>query len=159
MDANAVLPKHVSDYLNDHPDWNSTTRRNAISLIKRVWSWAKEEGHITLNQIGSVKRPRPKRREQVPDDGEIGRYIALVNPLFRHLLLFVCETGCRPGEAALIEKRFVDVENQEIRFPFGLDKASGKTGRPRVIQLTPKAMAMIADLMAKYPTGTPVPQF
>ena len=46
MDGNAVLPKHVSGYLNAHVNWNKTTRYNAITAIKRAWSWALEEGHI-----------------------------------------------------------------------------------------------------------------
>src|SRR5271166_3764580 len=37
MDANKVMPKHVTDFLNLHPDWSSTTRYNAIRYIKRAW--------------------------------------------------------------------------------------------------------------------------
>jgi integrase len=153
MDANTVLPRHVSDFINDHPGWNPTTRRNAIGVIKRVWSWALAEGLITINQISSIKRPRPRRRETIPDDKEFDRYLAAASPLFRDVLTFIRETGCRPGEVALIERRFVDTKNHEIRFPLGLDKVSGRTGRHRVIQLNHKAMAMIADLMAEHPTG------
>ena len=68
MDANSVQPKHVSDFLNAHPNWNSTSRYSAIKSIKRVWAWALAEGHITVNQLKPMKRPRPQQRDTIPDD-------------------------------------------------------------------------------------------
>ena len=97
-----------------------------------------------------MKRPRPGRREDIPDDKEIAAFVAAANPAFRQLLLFMRETGCRPGEARMIEKRHVNLENREVRFKIGEDKTSGKTGKPRVIHLNDAALAMVKSLMALY---------
>ena len=153
MGANAVQPRHVSAYLNAHPDWNKTTRYNAITAIKRAWAWAHEEGHITVNQLKPMKRPRPERREDIPDDKEIAAFVEAANPAFRQMLLFMGQTGCRPGETRIMEKRHVDLENREVRFRIGEDKTSGKTGRPRVIHLNDLALAMITSLVSQYPAG------
>jgi integrase len=53
----------------------------------------------------------------------------------------------------MIEKRHVDLKNQEIRFKIGEDKTSGKTGKPRVIHLNDAALDMISRLVCTYPTG------
>jgi integrase len=153
MDANAVMPKHVTDFLNLYPDWSSTTRYNAIRYIKRAWAWALAEGHITVNQLKHMERPRPQRRDTIPDDKEIARFIECANPAYREFLTFLRYTGCRPGEAAIIEKRHVDLKNREIRFKIGEDKTSGKTGRPRVIHLNDAAMDMIVKLIHQIPAG------
>ncbi len=153
LDANSVLPKHVSSFLNAHIDWNKTTRYNAITAIKRAWAWAHEEGHITVNQLKPMKRPRPERREDIPDDGEMGRFVMAANPAFRQALIFMRETGCRPGEVYMMEKRHVDLENREVRFKIGEDKTSGKTNKPRVINLNDQALAMLRSLISQYPSG------
>ena len=68
MDANVVQPKNVSDFLNMHPNWNSTSPYSAIKSIMRVWAWDLAEGHITVNQLKPMKQPRPERRDTIPDD-------------------------------------------------------------------------------------------
>ncbi|MGO9600138.1 MAG: tyrosine-type recombinase/integrase [Isosphaeraceae bacterium] len=152
-DAAAVQPKHVSEFLNTHPNWNQTTRYGAIKSIKRVWSWALAEGHITVNLLKPTKLPRQLRRDTIPDDKEMARFIAAANPAFRQLLIFMRETGCRPGEAVVMQKHHVDLVNREVRFKIGEDKTSGKTGRPRVIHLNDTALAMVRTLMTLYPAG------
>jgi integrase len=153
MDGNAVMPKHVTSFLNAHINWNKTTRYNAITAIKRAWAWAHEEGHITVNQLKPMKRPRPERRDTIPDDKEIAAFVAAANPAFRQLLTFIRETGCRPGEATMMQKHHVDLQNREVRFKIGEDKTSGKTGKPRVIHLNDTALAIVTSLIALNPAG------
>ncbi len=154
LDGNAVQPKHVSAFLDAQINWGKTTRYNAITAIKRAWGWAHDEGHITVNQLRKMKRPKPERRTEIPDDKEIAAFIAHAKPEFMELLTFIRETGCRPGEAAMIEKRHVDLLNLEVRFKIGEDKTSGKTNKPRVIHLNDTALAMIQKLVALFPAGS-----
>ena len=123
-----------------------------LHRIKRAWNWAESEGHITLNQLRPMKRPRKLRREEIPDDREMARFVASANPAFRELLTFLGLTGCRPGEAAMMEKRHVDLENREVRFKIGEDKTSGKTDRPRVIHLCDEAYEIVSKLAATHDT-------
>lgn len=153
MDGNGVSPKEVTKFLADHPQWNVTTRSGRIASIKRAWAWATEEGHITLNPLSKMKKPRPNRREEIPDDREIARFLEAAKPEFRQLLDFIYTTGCRPGEAAMIERRHVDRNNKQVRFRIGEDKTSRKTGRPRVIQLNENALAILDKLHSAGQTG------
>ena len=153
VDANDVQPRMVTKFLDEHPRWGRTTRFNAITAIKRAWSWAHSEGHLTLNQLTKMKRPKPRRREEIPDDGEVDLFIKTAKPSFQELLIFIREVGCRPGEATMMERRHVDLPNREVRFKIGEDKTSGKTDRPRVIHLSDKAVEILQGLVAQHPTG------
>lgn len=152
IDADDVLPKHVSAFVNSHA-WGKTTRFNAITAIKRAWSWAKAECELNNNQIAKMDRPRPKRRDQIPDEQEIALFMKHANPAFRELLKFIHLTGCRPGEAAMIERRHVNLVHHEVRFGIGEDKTSGKTDKPRVIHLTNEALLMLAERLKQGATG------
>jgi integrase len=152
LDANLVQPRHVTKFLNTK-SWNKTTWYNAITAIKRAWSWAKDEGHLTLNQLQPMRRPKPEVRTAIPTDAEIDQFIAAATPSFRQFLVFMRETGCRPGEAAMVERRYVDLGSREVRFPLGMDKTSGKTGKPRVIHLNDAAFAIVSGPVHIYPHG------
>ena len=80
IDGNEVQPKHVTKFLDQRPTWGKTTRFNAITAIKRAWSWANDEGHLTLNQLSKLKKPRPNRREEIPNDHEIERFLSAAKP-------------------------------------------------------------------------------
>ena len=153
LDANAVQPKHVTKFIESHPNWGKNMRFNVITTIKCVWNWATNEGHITVNQLAKLKKPRQERRAEIPPDAEIAQFINAANPELKELLKFLHATGCRPGEAAMIEKRHVDLDNREVRFKIGEDKTSGKTGRPRVIHLNDQAHAILSKLVSGSVTG------
>lgn len=152
-DANAIQPRHVLEFLNAHHGWGPTRRSHAVKCIKRVWAWALEQGYITLNQLKPMKKQRECVRSEIPDDREMARFVSSANPAYRELLTFLGLMGCRPGEAAMIESRHVDLENSEVWFKIGEDKTSGKTGKPRVIHLIPEALTMVKRLCNLYPSG------
>ena len=58
VDADAAQSKHVSEFLNTDPNWNQTTHYSAIKSIKRVWSWALADGHITVNMLTRISHPK-----------------------------------------------------------------------------------------------------
>jgi integrase len=154
IDANEVQPKHVTDHIKAHKnEWNVTTRCGVITAIKRAWAWAEEEGHITLNPLRKIKKPRPQRRDEIPDDREVKVLLKTAKPELRLLLTFVYHTGCRPGEAAMIERRHVNLVNREVRFKIGEDKTSGRTGKPRVIHLNDAALQILTALMSVVAPG------
>lgn len=154
-DGNDVLPKQVTSFIGEHA-WGPTTRYNAITAIKRAWAWAHDQGHITLNQIVKLKRPRPLTRDEIPDEIEIRAILASAGPEFRIFLHFLHNTGCRPGEASIIEKRHVNRLSREVRFRIGEDKTSAKTGKPRVIHLGDAALKIIEVLIAANVGGGPL---
>src|SRR5882724_836238 len=64
-----------------------------VVKIKRAWKWANDEGHLTLNPLSGMKRPKPQRREEIPDEREIALFMRTAKPRFRDLLEFIHETG------------------------------------------------------------------
>jgi integrase len=152
IDANDVLPKNVTKYLAKHT-WGPTTRYNNITAIKRAWAWAKDEGHITLNGLIKLKRPRPLTRDEIPDEAEIRAIFSAASPEFLIFLRFLNNTGCRPGEASIIHKRHVKMQDCEVRFKIGEDKTSAKTGKQRVIHLNGDAAKILEVLIAANDGG------
>jgi len=51
------------------------------------------------------------------------------------------------------EKRHIVLANREVRFKIGEDKTSGKTGKPRVINLNGAALAIVTNLMTRRTSG------
>lgn len=148
-----MQPRNVTKFLEGRPTWGKTTRFNATTAIKRAWSWALAEGHVTLNPIVRMKRPKPGKRDQIPDDRDLDLFIRTAKPSFREFLTFISQAGCRSGEARIMERRHVNLADREVRFQIGEDKTSGKTGKPRVIHLNEAAWATLTRLTHLYPTG------
>jgi len=69
---------------------------------------------------------------------------------FKDLLTVSWETGCRPQESLRVEARHVDRDNARWVFP----ASEAKGGRlPRVVYLTPEALAVTERLMVEHPAG------
>lgn len=154
LDANKLQPKHVNEYLAAKTSWGKTTRHHAIATIKQAWKWANDEGYIAHNGISAMKKPRAQKRTEIMGEAETAKFLVHAKPELRDLLTFVWLTGCRPGEAAMIERRHVNLANAEIRFKIGEDKTSAKTGKPRVIHLNDAALALITRLYRDATSGT-----
>jgi integrase len=148
--ASDVKPYHVTRWLAAHA-WNDTTRHGAITAVKRMYRWAKKEGHLETNPLADIEKPSPFRREQIMTDGQLWEVLdASPDKAFRDLLAFARETGCRPSEAMAVEAHHVDLANAAITMK---SKTSGATGKPRVIHLTPAAVELCRQLMAIRPEG------
>ena len=55
---------HVDTWLRKHT-WSVSSRRQAITAIKRVVNWGYEEGHLPEYPVGLRKLKRPKMQERV----------------------------------------------------------------------------------------------
>ena len=80
MPAEELKPHHVFSWVDTHPDWGRTYRRNAITSVQRAFLWVEKVGHILHCPVGYVEKPMPDRREQVsarPADARAGH-----SPLF-----------------------------------------------------------------------------
>lgn len=147
-----LRPYHVAGWIDAHPDWGPTYRRNAIASIKRAYSWAEELGYVDPNPVRKIKKPVAARREQVVTQGEFetirGHYAA--GDPFRDLLDWCWESGARPQEAKRVEARHLDLERHRIVFP--KEESKGKK-KARVIHLTAAAEEVVARLAAARPSG------
>ena len=140
--ATALRPFHVIEWVDKHPSWGNTRRRNAIIAVQRPFNWAVELGHLETSPVRRIKKPLSGRREQVvtPEQWQKIRDHYPENDPFRDLLEVCWESGCRPTEARTMEARHVRLDRLCILFP--PDEAKGKK-RWRIIRLTPRAAEII----------------
>lgn len=142
--AAEVKPLHVSAWLGKHPGWNPSTRRGAITAVKRCWRWAAEEGHLAADPLAKVRRPKMGRRSPLPpEDAE--RVLAAVPDRLRAYLAMLAETGARPGELAGATAAGLDERVGTLR-------VVGKAGE-RTLFLTAKALDVLRRLAAERPEG------
>ena len=142
-----VRKLHLTKWFEDKT-WSSTTRNDAMGVVKRAFNWAMEEGYFTYNPIAKVRKPPAKRRDifYTADQWEKVR-CAAKGPIV-DFLDFLWSTGCRPQEARTLEARHV---NDDLVI-FAIDESKGEKYQ-RVLFLTAESQAIVERLAAKYPTG------
>jgi integrase/recombinase XerD len=146
-----LKPFHVTRWIDGHYRWNATTRRQAITSLKRALNWAVDEGYISANPIRRVKKPDGQRREQILTPDEHKRIVAATNTPFRLFLLALRQTGARPDEVARVTAEHVDFHAGTWTLPD--HKTRSKTHRARVIYLTPCVVTLSRILATVRPTG------
>jgi integrase/recombinase XerC len=147
MLATELKPFHIIEWLDAHPTWGKTYRRNAIGSVKRVFNWAEELGYILTNPIRKLAKPSAKRRENYirPEDWVKIREAYRDGDPFRDLLEFAWETGCRPQEARHIEPRHVHLDKALIAIPPNESKGKKKW---RLIRLEGRVLELVTKRTA-----------
>jgi integrase len=140
-----LLPFHLTQWLNSR-ELNVTTRRGAISAVKRALAWAVDEGLIPASPLAKVKRPKAKRRE-IPTEADAKVFVsAIKNKATLDLVTLLLETGARPGELSTATAAGFDPVARTLQ-------VTGKTG-VRVLVLTEAAFALVCRLADRRPAGT-----
>jgi integrase len=149
--AKDLKPLHVTRWLDAHPSWQGC-RRNAVVAVKRAFNWADAEGVLHPNPIKSVKKPPQGHRDRVLTPGERQEILdAIKDRQFREFVFALLETGARPGEVRKLTAANVNLE-------LGIwvltqHKSAKRTGRARIIYLTPAMVELSRRLMALYQEG------
>jgi integrase len=147
-----LKPYHVTRWLDGQPGWGQSTRRGAITAVKRALNWAVDEGLLPANPLKQVKKPPVKRRDRVLSPQEQQAIAAAPrDQAFRQFLLALEQTGCRPGEVAAVTAAEVDLDAGTWTLP--RHKTVKKTHKPRVVYLTPPLVELCRRLVAQRPTG------
>lgn len=143
---------HVEDWLGEH-DWSVSTRRQAITCVKRVVNWAYEENKIPEIPEGLRKLRRPKmgKRDRVLAPDEHEKIVANTDQAFARFLFALRETGARPGEVRTVTMKHVDLKLGV--WVFEEHKTSEKTQKARTIYLTPAMLKLTAELIKQHPSG------
>lgn len=150
IDASTIRPRHVNEWI-DSRAWGPATRRTAIIIVRRAFSWAARQGYLDSDPTGGVEKPPEGRREFVPTREIIDAVISAIKaPEFREFFEAVARTGCRPGEAAKVEARHFDPEAATWTME---GKTTRKTGRMRVVHLTPSVVEVCRRLAVEHSVG------
>jgi integrase len=147
-----VTPEVVEAWLNAHPAWKGC-RRGAVIALKRAFNWAFENNKITRNPLKAVRKPPARARERfltAEERQKIFDNYPAGDP-FRDFLFALEQTGCRPGEVAMVTADHFEPHTGV--WVLGEHKTEGKTGEPRVVILTPAMIDLTRRLIAIYPQG------
>lgn len=151
LQALKVKPIHVSRWLDANPGWK-TSRRCAIVSIKRAYNWANDEGLLDANPVKRIRRPPNRRRERIPTDEERKQILAAIkDEEFRQFVFAMQETGARPGEVRKVAAAHFSEEDGA--WILGEHKTKKKTGKSRVIYLTPARIELTRKLKELWPEG------
>jgi integrase len=146
-----IKPFHITRWLDGHPAWKGG-RRHAVMSVKRAYSWADKQGILTPNPVRNVEQDPVRRRTRVLNKDEQAEIIAAIrDEPFRELVFAMLETGCRPSEVARVTAANVNLEIGV--WVFDAHKTAKKTGKPRVIYLTPAVVDLTRRLILKHPEG------
>ncbi|HET6878629.1 MAG TPA: tyrosine-type recombinase/integrase [Pirellulales bacterium] len=146
----ALKPGHVRAWLRKNA-WSQSTQRQAIVAVKRVINWAFDEGHIRRKPLRKLKRPAMERREALISKADHQAILKSTDAAFADFATALSQTGARPGEIRTVSAEMVNLDLGVWVLP--QHKTAAKTGRPRIIYLTPTMVTLTKKLMAKFPSG------
>ena len=143
--AAGLKPLDVTAWFRSRGQWNPTTRRLAAELVRRWSRWAKAQGYLDVDVLAGLRAPKTIPRTAArPED--IQNFLQAVTcPLLRDIAIVLLDTGARPGEIRTLTAG-------QISWADSTAIVNGKTG-PRVISLTGRSLATLANLATLYPTG------
>jgi integrase len=140
----------LADWIAAHPQWKSAwTRKRGAGTVKRCFSWAHQAGIIRRNPFAGAVYSAGEHGRPMTDQ-ECRIILRNSEPAHRRLLLALKWTGARPSELTSLCWCNVDLERRVIVLP--RHKTAKKTGRPRVIAINDKLLALLRWIR-EHPRG------
>lgn len=154
------LKKHEVRKWIDGSGKPAGTRRAYVTAIRRLISWALEEGMIEKDPIGKLEKPPSERREvllsaadyvRAVESADLGRGKQYRRGAFRAFLMALRHSGARPGEVARVKaKHFIEEAGVWV---LRRHKTKRKTDKNRTIYLSPCLCTLSRILASARPEG------
>ncbi len=138
-------------YLKDK-DNGAWTVKGKIEIAKRVIEWAYIQRYLDIRLIKPRLDKPPAGHRDIPRKRLpklLEQMDAPARQRTRTVVQFILATGCRPGEARVMQWIHVDLDDREARLPPTLHKAGRKTGADRVIYLNDDAIDALAEASSR----------
>jgi integrase len=143
--------RHVKAWLQSR-GYNPTSQNRAVGALKRAFNWAVEEEYIPRNPVAHVRKPKAKTRDRTLTPAERALVLgAIKDAAFKAFVTAMTLTGCRPGEVARVTA--ADCDLAAGLWVLARHKTAKTTGKPRVVYLSPDALALTRELAAARPAG------
>lgn len=152
LSARKLKPYHVQEWLDKNYSGTSDGYRNTIlGTVKRVFSWAKGMGYITVNPLADMPLPPAGMREFfLPAVQWQDVLNEATDQHFRDLLVVMLASGARPQEVCQMQARHFEPEQRRIFFP--KSQAKGRK-KPRAIYLPDDAFEIISKRVKRQGEG------
>jgi len=146
-----LKPFHLTDLIEEHPEWRSVaTRRAKSNAIRACFQWAAEQERIERNPFRLVRYAEAERRPDLPDE-DLSRVYLLANKPFERVCRFLRLTGCRVGE--LCKARWQDMDLAGGQWTIPLHKSRKHTGKPKLVALVPEAVELLCQVAGAVAFG------
>lgn len=142
-----ITEEHVVDFLQQFP-FKSSSRRSYYQGMKSLCTWAERRGVIERDPLANVRAPVVYEKE--PRALSEGECLAVINAAYeRHryrgaALRLLYYTGARVGEVVTIS--WSDVSEDRVILH------GHKTGKDRIIEMTPGLKDSLAELWEYFGT-------
>jgi integrase len=151
LPTSSLIPHHITQWLAENPSWKGS-KRHARGAVKGAFAWAVREGLVSKNPFAEVVVGKSGRRDRILKKTECEEILgAIKDSSFREFVFAMMETGCRPSEVARVTAADVDLALGV--WVLKKHKTSKKTGRERVVYLTPGMFDLSRVLIDRHPTG------
>jgi integrase len=149
--TDALIPHHLTEWIAANPTWKGA-KRHARAVVKRAFSWALREGLVSKNPFADAVVGKAGKRSRILSKDEREQILGVIREQrFREFVVALQETGCRPGEVA--SGTAADADLTLGVWVRKKHKTAKKTGKPRVVYLTPAMADLTRRLVAQFPTG------
>jgi integrase len=150
------LPYHLTSWLDAHETWKSDwTRSTALKIVQRPFNWATKQGLIPASPFANVTQATGERRRPMTEQeyarlrnvtrgGKRTGRAASSGRRLREILFFMKLTGARPSELRNLRWSDIDPDRGVITLTRHKTSRTQKTPRPRVIQLVPATVKVLA---------------
>ncbi len=134
----------------DRPRGGVEAARTMISVLRKMFSWARDEGLIKRleNPVAGIESnlPRKRRKDRVLTRDEARIVWAAAQTLgypFGPVYQLILLTGCRPGEWSNAQRAWIDLKQAIAVIP----AESYKSDHVHVVPLVPQAIDILKSVM------------
>jgi len=156
LSLSALTPQYFTEYRDLRVQTvRAATINRALAILNQVYRLARSEWGIPVsNPLVGIRRPKPdKSRDRRFEPGELEQLLKAAdecrNKAVRPIIEFAIETAMRRSEIIWIKWSHVDLKKSVLHIPVT------KTGTPRTIPLSSKALSILA--MQKNDRPQPFP--
>ncbi len=139
LSVDDVTSEHVTNFI-DKPTWGPSSKRAAVTAIKRAFNWAVKMRKIQVNPVKDCPKEEATIREVLITREMHEEILSYATPQFADVLEMAFETGARPFELYTLETRHLDLKHSRAEFPKSESKGKKKS---RVLYFTPKALEIV----------------
>lgn len=154
--ADGIKP-HEAEAFARKPSWSSSTRNGFLGALVSAFKWAVRAGVLDTNPLTTVRKPPKTSRgaKAVITKAEFKRLHLAASIAFKPFLMGLWLTGCRPGELARLTAANLNLTSGVA--VLAEHKTADKTGKPRLIFLSPEAVTLFKSQAESNPHGVLFP--
>jgi len=124
-----VTKKRAEAYKRDRlPEVKAATVNRELSLLRRILSYAVEQGKLDKNPLLGIKMlPEGTARQPVLTKDDEERLIAVCMPWLGFMIRIAVSTGCRQGEILALRWKHIDFDEGVLMVTESASRVKGKT--------------------------------